>query len=102
MALARLANAPNQAAIALGGVLASFTLMVAMAIMVTSFRVSLDDWLKHILPADLYVRTAASGDTRGLTPEEMERNCTHTRHFPRRFSTLVATDARSRTARTWH
>lgn len=71
-ALARLANAPNQAAIALGGILASFTLMVAMAIMVASFRVSVDDWLRHILPADLYVQTAASGDTRGLTPDEMQ------------------------------
>jgi putative ABC transport system permease protein len=73
LALTRLANAPNQAAIALGGVLASFTLMVAMAIMVASFRVSVDDWLKHILPADLYLGTAAGGDTRGLTPEEMKR-----------------------------
>jgi putative ABC transport system permease protein len=72
LSLARLANAPNQAAIALSGVLASFTLMVAMAIMVASFRVSVDDWLKHILPADLYLRTAASGDARGLTPEEMK------------------------------
>jgi putative ABC transport system permease protein len=72
VALARLANAPNQAAIALGGVLASFTLIVAMGIMVASFRVSLDDWLKHILPADLYLRTATGGDTRGLTPNEME------------------------------
>jgi putative ABC transport system permease protein len=72
VALARLANAPNQAAIALGGVLASFTLIVAMGIMVASFRVSLDDWLKHILPADLYLRAAAGGDTRGLTPNEME------------------------------
>ena len=60
LALARLANAPNQAAIALGGVLASFSLMVAMAIMVTSFRVSVDDWLRHILPADLYVQTATA------------------------------------------
>lgn len=72
IALARLANAPNQAAIALGGVLASFTLIVAMGIMVASFRVSVDDWLKHILPADLYLRTASSGDARGLTPEEMK------------------------------
>ncbi len=71
LALARLANAPNQAAIALGGILASFTLMVAMAIMVASFRVSVDDWLQHILPADLYLRTAAGGDTRGLTPDEV-------------------------------
>ena len=70
LALARLANAPNQASVALGGVLASFTLIVAMAIMVASFRVSVDDWLKHVLPADLYVRTAVSGDTRGLTPDE--------------------------------
>jgi putative ABC transport system permease protein len=72
LALARLANAPNQAAIALGGVLASFSLVAAMAIMVTSFRVSVDDWLTHILPADLYVKTATSGDTRGLTPDEIK------------------------------
>jgi putative ABC transport system permease protein len=59
LALARLANAPNQAAVALGGVLSSFSLMVAMAIMVSSFRVSVDDWLSHILPADLYLRSGA-------------------------------------------
>jgi putative ABC transport system permease protein len=72
LALGRLANAPNQAAIALGGVVSSFSLVVAMAIMVTSFRVSVDDWLRHILPADLYLQTAASGDARGLYPEEMK------------------------------
>jgi len=72
LALTRLANTPNQAAVALGGVLASFSLVVAMVIMVTSFRISLTDWLQHILPADLYVRTAASGDTRGLTPDEIK------------------------------
>lgn len=72
LALARLANAPNQAAIALGGVVSSFSLVVAMAIMVASFRVSVDDWLRHILPADLYVQTAAAGDARGLYPEEMK------------------------------
>ncbi len=58
---ARLANAPSQASIAMSGVLASFSLMVAMAIMVLSFRVSVDDWLTHVLPADLYVRAADSG-----------------------------------------
>jgi putative ABC transport system permease protein len=66
LALARLANAPGQASIALGGVLASFSLMVAMGIMVASFRVSVDDWIQHILPADLYVRTANGGNTGGL------------------------------------
>lgn len=70
LALARLANAPNQASIALGGVLSSFSLMVAMAIMVSSFRVSVDDWLVQLLSANLYVRSAASGDTGALKPAE--------------------------------
>jgi putative ABC transport system permease protein len=71
LALNRLANAPNQASIALGGVLSSFALMVAMAIMVTSFRVSVDDWLRHLLAADLYVR-AAAGEGAMLTPEQQQ------------------------------
>jgi putative ABC transport system permease protein len=72
LALARLANAPNQAAIALGGVLASFSLMVAMAIMVSSFRVSVDDWLQHLLSADLYVRVANGNEAGRLTPAEQQ------------------------------
>ncbi|APA68154.1 FtsX-like permease family protein [Janthinobacterium sp. 1_2014MBL_MicDiv] len=70
LTLARLANASGQAGIALGGVLSSFSLMVAMAIMVSSFRVSVDDWLLQVLPADVYARTAASGGTGGLNPRE--------------------------------
>ena len=70
LVLSRLANAPGQAAIALGGVLASFSLMVAMAIMVASFRVSVDDWLSHVLPADVYIRSATSGNTAALSPAE--------------------------------
>jgi putative ABC transport system permease protein len=70
LTLARLANASGQAAIALGGVLASFSLMVAMAIMVSSFRVSVDDWLVQILPADLYVRNGAGGNTAALGPAQ--------------------------------
>jgi putative ABC transport system permease protein len=75
LALARLANAPNQAAIALGGVLASFALMVAMAIMVASFRISVDDWLQQLLSADVYVRVASatgSSDSGRLKPAEQE------------------------------
>ncbi|MEO0317152.1 MAG: hypothetical protein RL404_829 [Pseudomonadota bacterium] len=76
LALARLANAPNQAAIALGGVLASFALMVAMAIMVASFRVSVDDWLQQLLSADVYVRIASgansSTDAARLKPDEQQ------------------------------
>lgn len=70
LTLARLANASGQAGIALGGVLSSFSLMVAMAIMVMSFRVSLDDWLVRLLPADLYVRLQNSGGAGGLSPAE--------------------------------
>jgi putative ABC transport system permease protein len=68
LVLARLANAPGQAAIALGGVLSSFSLMVAMAIMVSSFRISVDQWLLHILPADLYARSAIGSDSGSLPP----------------------------------
>jgi putative ABC transport system permease protein len=70
LALARLANAPGHASIAMGGVLSSFALIVAMAIMVASFRVSVEDWLVHLLSADLYVRVAPNGDTGGLRPDE--------------------------------
>ncbi|GAB3553047.1 FtsX-like permease family protein [Noviherbaspirillum agri] len=73
LSLARLANAPNQASIALGGVLSSFSLMVAMAIMVASFRTSVDDWLARVLPADLYLRSAASGNTGSLSRIDQER-----------------------------
>jgi putative ABC transport system permease protein len=76
LTLSRLANTPNQASIALGGVLSSFSLMVAMAIMVSSFRVSVNDWLGNVLSADLYVRSAAvgnSGDSGGLDPNEQQR-----------------------------
>jgi putative ABC transport system permease protein len=72
LTLARLANASGQAGIALGGVLSSFSLMVAMAIMVASFRVSVDDWLLRILPADLYVRSASGGNTGSLGPREQD------------------------------
>lgn len=70
LALTRLANAPGHASIAMGGVLSSFALIVAMAIMVASFRVSVEDWLSHLLFADLYVRVAPNGDTGGLRPDE--------------------------------
>jgi len=72
LAWARLANAPNQASIALGGVMSSFSLMAAMAIMVASFRISVDDWLLQMLSADLYVSPAAGGTTAMLSPQEQK------------------------------
>ncbi|MCK6392121.1 FtsX-like permease family protein [Zoogloea sp.] len=62
LAAARLSAAPGHAVVAAAGVLTSVALAVAMAIMVASFRDSVDQWLGQILPADLYVRAGrASG-----------------------------------------
>jgi len=63
LAVSQLQGASGRASIGLSGILASFSLMAAMAIMVTSFRVSVDEWLGNMLPAQLYMRAAASGDT---------------------------------------
>ena len=66
LALSRMAGAPGSAGSALGGVVASFALASAMAIMVTSFRVSVSDWLDQVLPADLYARLPSSAAGEGF------------------------------------
>jgi putative ABC transport system permease protein len=68
LALAQLRGAPGQAMVSLAAIVASFSLMVAMAIMVASFRSSVDDWLGVVLPADLYFRTSQAGETAWLDP----------------------------------
>ena len=71
LALRHLIRSPSQAAAALAGIVASVGLMIAMAIMVSSFRTSVDNWLESILSADLYVSggfTASSFD-----PQEQEQ-----------------------------
>ncbi len=73
LALAQLRGAPGQAAVSLAGIVASFSLMVAMAVMVSSFRVSFDEWLGRVLPAQLYFRTAFRADTAYLSPAFEER-----------------------------
>ena len=73
LALAQLRAAPGQAAVSLAAIVASFSLMAAMAIMVASFRESVDDWLATVLPADLYFRTTHAGDTGFLEPAFVER-----------------------------
>jgi len=69
LAATRLAATPRFAAIGAAGIVASFALMVAMATMVASFRVSVDQWLARVLPADMYVRaaTATAGSLGGTT-----------------------------------
>lgn len=57
LAVQHLHGAPNAAAIALCGIVASTSLMTAMLIMVTSFRGAVDEWLGEVLTGDLYVRS---------------------------------------------
>jgi putative ABC transport system permease protein len=56
LAIRHLHGAPGQAATALCGIVASTALMIAMAVMVTSFRTAVDQWVGQILAADVYVR----------------------------------------------
>lgn len=71
LAVDRLWGAPGQAAIALCGIVASVSLMVAMAVMVASFRGSVEDWLVQVLPSDLYV--GAPGADPGFDPATQAR-----------------------------
>jgi putative ABC transport system permease protein len=57
LALRHLHGAPGQAATALCGIVASTALMIAMAMMVFSFRGAVDTWLGQVLSADLYLRS---------------------------------------------
>ncbi|WP_188946411.1 FtsX-like permease family protein, partial [Polymorphobacter multimanifer] len=70
LALARLWGAPAAAAVALSGIVASTSLMVAMAVMVTSFRGSVDEWLGQLLPADVYIHV--EGTEAGGLPRELQ------------------------------
>ena len=62
LACDRLWGAPSQATVAMCGIVASVSLIVAMGVMINSFRQSVDDWLGQLLPADLYVRVPGAGD----------------------------------------
>lgn len=72
LALMQLRGAPGQSMVSLATIVAAVSLLVSMAIMVASFRSSLDAWLEHVLPADLYVRTGAVSDTAFFTPRDQE------------------------------
>jgi putative ABC transport system permease protein len=62
LAVERARRVRESAAVAVSGVVAALSLAVALTVMVASFRTSVTDWLDNILPADLYVRTTASGN----------------------------------------
>lgn len=58
LALERPHRMRGVAAVAVGGVVASLSLAVALTVMVTSFRTSVSQWLETVVPAPLYVRAA--------------------------------------------
>jgi putative ABC transport system permease protein len=72
LALRRLWASPQAVSLALSGIVASTALMVAMAVMVASFRQSVDDWLVAVLPADLYLHLEAA-EAGGLNPRDQAR-----------------------------
>jgi putative ABC transport system permease protein len=62
-AVAQLRENVGLSTLSLASIIVSFSLMVAMAIMVYSFRVSFDHWLEKLLPADLQLREPLGTDT---------------------------------------
>ena len=79
LAVERARHQRHTATIAVAGVVASLSLAVALTVMVASFRDSVTQWLGTVLPADLYVRAAASvsaGDVATLPPALLQRAAT--------------------------
>ena len=72
LAFAQVRHLPGHLAASVAGIVVSAALCVAMAIMVFSFRVSLEDWLNGVVGADLYVRSS-EGDTGFFTLAEQQR-----------------------------
>ncbi|MBK5969417.1 MULTISPECIES: FtsX-like permease family protein [Thiorhodovibrio] len=73
LAQARLTAAPGQTVVAGAGVVASVALAASMAVMVDSFRGSVDDWLTRMLPADLYLRASDASASGFLAPDQVEQ-----------------------------
>jgi putative ABC transport system permease protein len=72
-AVAQLRENVGLAVLSLASIIVSFSLMVAMAIMVYSFRVSFEHWLGKLLPADLQIREPLGTDTAYWSPAEQGR-----------------------------
>jgi putative ABC transport system permease protein len=70
LAVQHLYGAPGSASNALYGIVASTALMIAMAVMVTSFRSAVDQWLGDVLTGDLYLR--ADPGSGGFSTEDQE------------------------------
>ncbi len=73
LAVQRLRGAPRSASAAMSAIVASVALAAAMAIMVTSFRVSVANWLDTVLPADAYGRAAGGAALGPIDPRLQQR-----------------------------
>ena len=62
-ALAQMEDDIGMSTLSLSSIIVSFSLMVAMAIMVYSFRISFERWLDKVLPADVQMREPLGNDT---------------------------------------
>ena len=60
LAAQNVAQAPLLAQVAASGLIVSFALTASMVVMVASFRTAVDQWLDHVLPAPLYLRSRAT------------------------------------------
>jgi putative ABC transport system permease protein len=63
IAIAQISGTARYATLSVSAIIVSFSLMASMAIMVTSFRDSLDQWTQKLLPADVYLRVGYVGQT---------------------------------------
>ena len=72
-ALAQLKGSVGLSTASLATIVVSFSLMVAMAVMVHSFRDSFENWLTKILPADLQLRVPFGSDTASWSQVEQAR-----------------------------
>jgi putative ABC transport system permease protein len=66
IAIAQISGTAKYATLSVSSIIVSFSLMASMAIMVTSFRDSLDQWTQKVLPADLYIRVGYVGQSAHL------------------------------------
>jgi putative ABC transport system permease protein len=72
-AVAQLRENVGLSTLSLASIIVSFSLMVAMAIMVYSFRVSFDHWLGRLLPADMQLREPLGNDTAYWSPADQAK-----------------------------
>jgi putative ABC transport system permease protein len=72
-AVSQLRENVSLSALSLASIIVSFSLMVAMAIMIYSFRISFDHWLGKLLPADMQLREPFGNDTAFWSKDDQAR-----------------------------